>query len=96
MELEQAHVEEMQDLGFQELEPSGDVLKDIPITVSIELAQMQLTIAQIGAFKDGEVLELNKGPGELVDLLVSGRLIAKGELVDVDGELGVRIRSLVK
>ena len=96
MELEQTQDEGIQDLGFNEIEPSNDILKDIPITVSIELSQMQLTIAQIGALRDGEVLELNKGPGELVDLLVSGRLIARGELVDVDGELGVRIRSLVK
>jgi type III secretion protein Q len=69
---------------------------DIPISISIELSQMQLSIAELGALKNGDVLELNKGPGELVDLLVSGRVIAKGELVDIEGELGVRICSLVK
>lgn len=69
---------------------------DIPITVTIELSRKQVSISELGTFKNGDILELNKGPAELVDLVVGGRIVAKGELVDIEGELGVRICSLVK
>jgi flagellar motor switch protein FliM len=71
------------------------VLQDIPISISVELSQMKLSLKALVALQNGDVLELNKRPQELVDLVVAGRVIAKGELVDIDGEIGVRISSLV-
>jgi len=44
----------------------------------------------------GQVIELSRSPGEPVDLVVDGKRVGKGELVEIDGELGVRILSLVK
>lgn len=68
----------------------------IPISISIELCRTQLSLWELGGLKSGDVIELNKRPTELIDLLVAGKVIGRGELVDVDGELGVRISSLVK
>ena len=42
----------------------------------------------------GQVIELNRGPGEPVELSVNGKVVARGELVEVEGQLGVRILSL--
>jgi len=71
-------------------------LSHIPISISIELSRTQLSLKELGALRNGDVLELNKRPNEQIDLLVSGKVIGRGELVDVDGELGVRICSLVR
>jgi flagellar motor switch protein FliN/FliY len=71
-------------------------LNQIPISISIELSRTQVSLRELGALKNGDVLELNKRPNEQIDLLVSGKVIGRGKLVDVDGELGVRICSLVK
>lgn len=71
-------------------------LSQIPISISIELSRTQVSLRELGALKKGDVLELNKRPNEQIDLLVSGKVIGRGELVDMDGELGVRISSLVK
>jgi type III secretion system YscQ/HrcQ family protein len=71
-------------------------LTHIPISISVELSRTQLSLRELSTLKDGDVLELKKRPNEPIDLLVSGKVIGRGELVDVDGELGVRICSLVK
>src|SRR5258706_4377895 len=71
-------------------------LSHIPISICVELSRTHLSLKELGALKNGDVLELNKRPNEPIDLVVSGKVIGKGELVDVDGELGVRICSLVK
>lgn len=76
-------------------ESSTVALDDIPISIRVELVQKTVSLKELGALQNGDVLELNKGPGELIDLVVADRVIAKGELVDIDGELGVRIASLV-
>ena len=46
--------------------------------------------------RPGQVIELSRSPGEPVDLVVAGKRIGKGELVEIDGELGVRILSLAR
>jgi flagellar motor switch protein FliM len=74
----------------------SEIVENLMIPISIELARMRLSIKELGSLKDGQVVELNKRPGDLVDLVVSGKIIGKGELVEIEGELGVRISSLVK
>ena len=71
-------------------------LSDIPISISVELSRTHLSLKELGTLKDGDVLDLKKRPNEQIDLLVSGKVIGRGELVNVDGEIGVRICSLVK
>ncbi|HLM48747.1 MAG TPA: type III secretion system cytoplasmic ring protein SctQ [Myxococcaceae bacterium] len=73
---------------------AGDLLGDIPLQISVELARVPVTADQVVAMRVGHVLELNKAPGEPVDLSVNGKVVARGELVEVEGHLGVRIISL--
>lgn len=73
---------------------AGDLLGDIPLQISVELARVPVTADQVVALRVGQVVELHRAPGEPVDLSVNGKVIARGELVEVEGQLGVRIISL--
>lgn len=73
---------------------SGDLLGDIPLQISVELARLPVTAEQVVSLRTGQVLELRRAPGEPVDLSVNGKVIARGELVEMEGQLGVRILSL--
>lgn len=75
---------------------TSEIVENLTIPISIELSRTRMSIAELGALKNGQIVELNKSPGDLVDLVVSGKVIGKGELVEIEGELGVRISSLVK
>lgn len=76
--------------------PVSEIIESLTVPVSVELSRLRLSIQELGALRNGQVLELDKSPSEPVDLVVAGKIIGKGELVDIDGELGVRITSLVK
>ncbi|HYO69774.1 MAG TPA: type III secretion system cytoplasmic ring protein SctQ [Archangium sp.] len=73
---------------------SGDLLGDIPLQISVELARVPVTADQVVALRVGQVVELRRAPGEPVELSVNGKVIARGELVEVEGQLGVRVLSL--
>ncbi|HKP61573.1 MAG TPA: type III secretion system cytoplasmic ring protein SctQ [Polyangiales bacterium] len=71
--------------------------RDAPIDVSLELARFQLSLGELERVVPGDVLLTGRRVGELVTLRAAGQAFAEGELVDVEGELGVRItRLLVK
>lgn len=72
----------------------SELLGEIPLQIAVELARIPVTAEQVVGLKVGEVLELGRGPGEPVDLSVNNRLIGRGELVEVEGQLGVRVTSL--
>ena len=75
--------------------PDGsDLLGDVPLQIAVELARVPITAQQVVGMRAGQVLELNRGPGEPVELSVNGKVVARGELVEVEGQLGVRIITL--
>jgi type III secretion system YscQ/HrcQ family protein len=76
-----------------EMEP---LLGDMPVPVVVELGRVQLSADEVICLRAGQILELGRSPTDPVDLVVSGRLLAKGELVEIEGQLGVRILSLAK
>lgn len=73
-----------------------ELAQHLSAPLSVELARLNLTVTDLGSLKSGQVLELKRFPQDAVDLIVAGKLVGKGELVEVEGELGVRILSLVK
>lgn len=75
------------------MEPA-DLLGDVPLQISVELARVSVTADQVVALRAGQVIELQRAPSEQVDLSVNGKVIARGELVEVEGQLGVRILSI--
>ncbi|RKH53917.1 type III secretion system cytoplasmic ring protein SctQ [Corallococcus llansteffanensis] len=72
----------------------SDLLSDLPLQVAVELARVPITAEQVVGLRTGQVIELRRGPGEPVDLSVNGKVVARGELVEVEGQLGVRIINL--
>jgi type III secretion system YscQ/HrcQ family protein len=64
---------------------------DVPVQLVAVLGKKVISIKEILSLKKGQVLELNRFPNEAVDLVANGKLMAKGELVEIDGKLGVRI-----
>jgi flagellar motor switch protein FliN/FliY len=72
-----------------------DIIADIPVRVTVELGKTRKNISDILAITTGSVIELDKMAGEPVDVLVNGKLIAKGEVVVIDENFGVRITDVV-
>lgn len=72
-----------------------DLLLDVDLPVSIELGRTKLSISDILSLGPGSVVELNKLAGEPVDLLVNNKVVAKGEVVVVDENFGLRITQLI-
>jgi flagellar motor switch protein FliN/FliY len=72
-----------------------DIIMDIPLKVTVELGRTKLPIKEILDLGAGSIVELDKLAGEPVDILVNGKLIAKGEVVVIDESFGVRITDIV-
>jgi flagellar motor switch protein FliN/FliY len=76
-------------------EKNLELLLDVNLPISIELGRTTMRIKEILALGPGSVVELKKLAGEPVDLLVNNNIIAKGEVVVVDENFGLRIVSLL-
>lgn len=72
-----------------------DLLLDVPLEVTVELGRSRLSIQNLLALGPGSVIELDKVAGESLDILVNGRLIARGEAVVVNDKFGVRLTDIV-
>ncbi len=75
---------------------AGDIalLLDVPLQVTVELGRTQLRIRNVLELVPGSIVELDKLAGEPVDVLVNGKQIARGEVVVIDEEFGVRITEV--
>lgn len=73
-----------------------NIIMDIPVMLSVELGQTQIEVREMLALGTGSVIELNKSQDEPVDLLVNGRLVARGQVVLVNDKLGVKITEILK
>ncbi len=71
------------------------LLLDVPMTLTVELGRTRQLVKDILGLGEGSIIELDKLAGEPVDLLVNGKLIAKGEVVVIDENFGVRITDIV-
>jgi type III secretion system YscQ/HrcQ family protein len=83
----------------QALDISGEALRataDAPIELCIELARFTLPLGELSALRAGEVLCTGRAIGELVTLSAGGRAFARGELCEVEGEIGVRVTELMR
>ncbi len=74
---------------------SLDLLLDIRLQLTAELGRKEMTIREALSLGPGSVLELDKIAGEPVDLLVNNKLIARGEVVVIDENFGVRVTEVV-
>lgn len=71
------------------------LLMDVPLQISVELGRTTKKIREILEFGQGSIIELDKLAGDPVDILVNGKVIAKGEVVVIDESFGVRITDIL-
>lgn len=71
------------------------LILDVPLQVTVELGRTRKTIKDILELTNGSIVELDKLAGEPVDIMVNGKFLAKGEVVVIDENFGVRITDIV-
>jgi flagellar motor switch protein FliN/FliY len=77
--------------------PAGtamNLVKDIPVTLSIELGRTRMSLKDLLELEQGAVIELERMVDEPMDVLVNGTLVAHGEVVVIDDTLGVRLTDV--
>jgi flagellar motor switch protein FliN/FliY len=92
------------EIEFMPLEPAASAgadgtdlrrLYDVPVELAVEIGRTRMTIGQTLDLRPGSVVSLNRLAGEPVDLLINGKPIARGEVVVIDEEFGLRITDVV-
>lgn len=73
-----------------------ELINDIPLNVTVELGKTSKSISQVLEFGNGSIIVLDKFAGDTVDVIVNGKRIAKGEVVVIDDNYGVRITEIFK
>jgi len=84
-----------QSSGTAGLPPNLELLLDVQMALTVELGRTKKYVKEILSLGEGSIIELDKLAGEPVDLLVNGKLIARGEVVVIDENFGVRVTDIV-
>ena len=71
------------------------LLADIPLRLSVEVGSTSLRLSELMDLNSGSVVELDRAANEMLDILVNGTLVAKGEVVTVNGKFGIRVVDVV-
>lgn len=80
----------------QEQMSNLELIMSVPLEISVEIGKTKRKIKEILEFSQGTIIELDKQAGALVDIIVNGQLIAKGEVVVVNDNFGVRVSEIIK
>lgn len=82
--------------SLPDLDDTGlELLLDIPLEVSVELGRVRMVVKDVIELGSGSIVEIDKAAGEPVDVLVNGRLVARGEVVVIEDNFGVRITEIL-
>ncbi len=73
-----------------------DLIMDVPLEVTVELGRTSKSIKEILEFSPGTIIELERIAGEPIDVLVNGKLVAKGEVVVIEENFGIRVSDIIK
>lgn len=101
------YVDESQDTPFLQLQNGLDpyateegnglnLLYDVPLEISVELGRVKMMVRDVLGLGTGAIIEIDKAAGEPVDVMVNGRLVARGEVVVIEDNFGVRITEIVQ
>lgn len=74
---------------------SYGVLADIPVRLSVEVGSTAMKLSELMDLAEGAVVELDRQAHELLDIMANGTLIARGEVVTVNGRFGIRVVDVV-
>ena len=97
-EVEGADVELQQLSGTTAIaDAAGDLslVLDVPVELAVEIGRTRMTVREMLAIAPGSIVALDRVAGEPVDLLVNGKLIARGEVVAIDEEFGLRVTEVI-
>jgi flagellar motor switch protein FliN len=96
---EKIELEQLQDDpgGARHISSGADLrrLSDVPVEVTVEMGRTRMTVGETLELRHGSIVTLNRMAGEPVDLLVNGTPIARGEVVVIDEQFGLRITDVV-
>src|SRR5438067_13510074 len=96
-------------IELEQLAPTGDAhhaapsaspddlrrLSDVPVDVAVEMGRTRMTVGETLELRQGSIITLNRMAGEPVDLLVNGTAIARGEVVVIDEQFGLRVTEVL-
>ena len=89
------NAESADDAPFENLSLASDLLRNIPVTISVEVGRTSLPIKALMQLTQGAVVELDRLAGEALELLVNNTLVAQGEIVLVNERYGIRLTQIV-
>lgn len=71
------------------------LFSNIPVQVSVELGRSTISLREIFELTEGSIIELDRLVGEPLDLVVNGQVVARGEVVAIDNNFGLRVKSII-
>ncbi len=95
----------IQTAQFQNFAPDGmvastiqniELIRDVPLEITVELGRTRKSISEILEFAPGTIIELDRIAGEPIDVLVNGKFVAKGEVVVIEENFGIRVTEIIK
>jgi flagellar motor switch protein FliN len=81
--------------GAMSMGDNMDLLAGISLRISVEVGSASLTLSELLRLGEGSVVELDRHANDFLDIFANGTLIARGEIVDVDGRYGIRVVDVV-
>ena len=83
--------------GAPEQHPTGELrrLSAVPVELTVEMGRTRMTVGETLELRQGSIITLNRMAGEPVDLLVNGAPIARGEVVVIDEQFGLRVTEML-
>lgn len=91
-----AEIEEALGKGAKPIREILNLSPDMAVPLVVVMGRKSFTVKDLLELRIGQVMDLERAPTEPVDLVAGGKVIAKGELVEVDGRLGIRVLKLLK
>lgn len=76
-------------------EGNFDLLAGVSLRISVEVGSASLTLSELLRLGEGSVVELDRQANDHLDIIANGTLIAKGEIVEVDGRYGIRVVDVI-
>ncbi|WP_027338702.1 flagellar motor switch phosphatase FliY [Halonatronum saccharophilum] len=95
VEVQQVEFNQLGSTGISGINNDIRLIYDVPLELTVRLGKTRMSIRDVLELSPGSVIELDRLAGEAVDLLVNGKLIAKGEVVVIDENFGFRVTDIV-
>ena len=95
MPVDMTEMDAQEVLGKEQAE-NLDLIMEVPLQITVEIGRTQRKVQEILGFSKGSLVVLDKLAGDQVDLFVNGKCIAKGDVVVIDDNFGIRITEIVK